>query len=80
MGTKELVEEMAKLGGRRNRSRAPDARSLRYRILRPFRKTLAGKVEAAELDRLLEFVPGQGLRLNLGGRAEVQVPSYERAA
>jgi hypothetical protein len=43
---------------------APDAKDLRYKILRPIKKTLDGSSSAQELDRLVETVRG-GLRLNV---------------
>jgi len=57
----ELADEMTRLGGHlRSRLVAAD---VRYRILRPLRLALAGKVERVEIDRLIETVPGRGLRL-----------------
>jgi replicative superfamily II helicase len=61
----ELADAMHSLGHLPKRPVAPDARELRYKILRPFKKALAQGVAPAELDRLLETVPGVGLRLNL---------------
>ncbi len=61
----ELADAMHALGHLARRPIAPDARELRYKILRPFKKALAQRLAPAELDRLLETVPGAGLRLNL---------------
>jgi len=52
------------------------ARDLRYKLLRPFKKALAKSTPAGELDRLIESVPGVGLRLNVSGQAlVVEAPS-----
>lgn len=60
----ELAEGMFKLGGLGKRPVAPDAKDLRYKLLRPFKKALNGSAVAGELDNLIESVPGVGLRLN----------------
>jgi replicative superfamily II helicase len=71
MSMAELAEEMFRLGGLRKRPITPDARDLRYKLLRPFKKSLSGKVPPEEIERLVESAPGVGLRLNLDGRAEI---------
>ena len=65
----ELAEGMHRLGGLKKRPLTPDARDLRYKLLRPFKKALGGA--EGEFDQLLESVPGVGLRLNLDGEARV---------
>jgi hypothetical protein len=67
----ELADGMFKLGGLRKRLTSPDARSLRYKLLHPFKKALGSTSEAPALDQLIESMPGGGLRLNLSGRAQV---------
>jgi DNA-binding response OmpR family regulator len=67
----ELAEGMFKLGGLRKRPTSPDARDLRYKLLRAFKKALGGAITPEEVERLVESVPGVGLRLNLNGRAAV---------
>jgi len=59
----ELAEGMFKLGGLRKRPVAPEAREMRYRILRPIKKALDGIVQREELDHLVETVPGRGMRV-----------------
>lgn len=77
----ELAEGMFKLGGLRKRPTSPDARDLRYKLLRPFKKAMAKPDEAAEVDRLIESVSGIGLRLNLAGPAKIiALPTGSRAA
>lgn len=61
----DLAEGMFRLGGLRKRPVAPDARDLRYKLLRPFKKALDGAASVGELERLVESVPGVGLRLNV---------------
>jgi len=67
----ELAEGMFSLGALRKKPVAPDARDLRYKLLRPFKKALRKGVAAEEIERLVESVPAVGLRLNLPGRAAV---------
>ncbi|MDI7268379.1 MAG: hypothetical protein QME96_10325 [Myxococcota bacterium] len=68
----DLAEGMHRLGGLRRRPVAPDARDLRYKILRAFRKVFADTPDVRpEIERLIESVPGVGLRLNLPGSAHV---------
>ena len=64
-----LAVEMQKLGGLPRRPVAPDARDLRYRILKALRSALADSPRLADLDTLIENVSGFGLRL----RASAQV-------
>lgn len=54
----ELGDGMFELGGLRRRPIAPDARDLRYKLLRPFKKALHGAAPAAKLDRSVETVRG----------------------
>jgi helicase len=68
----EVAEGMFKLGGLRKRPVAPDAKDLRYKLQRPFKRALAGTDLEAEVAQMFETLPGLGLRLNLAGaRAEV---------
>jgi helicase len=63
----DLADGMHRLGGLRKRPLTPDARDLRYKILRPFRKVFADMPAVRpEIERLVESVPGVGLRLNAG--------------
>ncbi len=64
----EIAEGMFKLGGLRKRPVAPDAKDLRYKILRPIKKAMNGTCEVAELDRLVQNVQG-GLRLGIEATA-----------
>jgi hypothetical protein len=57
---------MFKLGGLRKRPVAPDAKDLRYKLQRPFKRALAGTELEVDVARLFETLPGVGLRLNLG--------------
>lgn len=69
----EIAEGMFKLGSLRKRPVAPDARDLRYKLLRPFKKALNDGVSSADVERLIESFPGVGLRLNVDGKARVIV-------
>jgi hypothetical protein len=61
----DLAEGMHRLGGLQKRPVAPDARDLRYKILRPFRRAFADAPDLRpDIDRLVESVPGVGLRLS----------------
>jgi len=64
---------MFKLGGLRKRPVAPDAKDLRYKLQRPFKRALAGTDLEAGVAQLFETLPGVGLRLNLGGGARAEV-------
>jgi helicase len=59
-----LAEAIQQLGRLPRKPLAPDARDLRYRILRALRPHVACLPNAGNFDRLLENVPGFGLRLN----------------
>jgi hypothetical protein len=48
-----------------------ERRDLRYKLLRPFKKVLGKALPVAELDQLVESVPGVGLRLNVPGNSQV---------
>lgn len=74
----ELADEMFRLGGLRKRPITPDARDLRYKLLRPFKRALSGKIPAEEIELLIESAPGVGLRLNLSGRAEILQSAHAR--
>ena len=67
----ELASEMQKLGRSSKRVVAPELREIRYKVIRPFRRALAGVVPANEIENLFENVPGTGLRLNASGGARV---------
>jgi helicase len=67
----EVAEGMFKLGGLRKRPVAPDARDLRYKLQRPFKRALVGTELEADVAQLFETMPGLGLRLNLAGGAQV---------
>jgi len=67
----EVAEGMFKLGGLKKRPITPDGRDLRYKLLRPFKRALTGTDLEADVAQLFETLPGLGLRLNLGGRAQV---------
>jgi hypothetical protein len=60
----DLAEDIQRVGRTLRKPVAPDARDLRYRILRSLRAGLAGHTRAAELDAVIENVSGFGLRLN----------------
>ena len=53
----EIAKWMFALGGLRRKPVAPDARDLRYKLLRVFRKALAGAADAGEIERLLQSIP-----------------------
>jgi hypothetical protein len=64
----DLAREMERVGGLGRRLVAPEARDLRYKMLSPFRHALQPtSVPRDEVDRLIETVPGVGLRLNAPG-------------
>lgn len=71
----DLAARMFDLGGLRKKPLTPDPRDLRYKMLRPIKKAVDGAVAIEELDRLIESVPGVGLRLNIeSADARVVVP------
>jgi hypothetical protein len=77
----EVAKGMFALGGLRKKPIAPDARDLRYKLLRVFRKALKGAIGTDEIARLVESVSGMGLRLNVTGSVELVVaPAAEDAA
>jgi len=80
IGLSDLAESMHRLGGLAGRAVAPEARDLRYRILRPFRRALKNTVLALELDRLVESISGDALRLNVAGPVSVVPKHLERKA
>jgi hypothetical protein len=67
----DLAEEMQRVGGLVRRLVAPEARDLRYKLLSPFRHALKKTVPPDEIDRLVESVPGEALRLNVPGSVSV---------
>lgn len=67
----ELAEEMQRVGGFVRRLIAPEARDLRYKVLAPFRHALRQAVPSEEIDRLVESIPGEALRLNVPGPVTV---------
>lgn len=67
----ELADGMFKLGALRKRPVAPDAKDLRYKLQRPFKLALSGTPLEPDVTQLFETLPGVGLRLNLGGTAQV---------
>ena len=67
----DLAEEMRRVGGLVRRLVAPEARDLRYKLLAPFRHALKMTVPPDEIDRLVESVPGEALRLNVPGSVSV---------
>src|SRR6185369_8977681 len=75
-----LAEEMQRVGGLVRRLVAPEARDLRYKVLAPFRHALGQQVPATELDRLVESIPGEALRLNAPGPVQVVSASKEGGA
>jgi helicase len=75
-----LAEEMQRVGGLVRRLVAPEARDLRYKLLAPFRHALKTKVPPAEIDRLVESVPGEALRLNVPGAVSVVATLGEACA
>ena len=76
----ELAEGIRELGGVQKRVTAPDARDLRYKIPRPFRKALAGVVDSKEIERLVESVDSSGMRLNVVGGVRVIEATARTAA
>jgi helicase len=76
----ELAEGIRELGGVQKKVVAPDARDLRYKILRPFRKALTGVVDPTEIERLVESVDSSGMRLNVVGGVRVIAATARAAA
>ena len=67
----DLAEEMKKVGRLNRRLVTPEPREIRYRVIRPFRRALAGVVAETEIEGLVENIAGAGLRLNAVGGARV---------
>jgi hypothetical protein len=67
----DLAERMQRIGGLVRRLVAPEARDLRYKLLAPFRYALKKTVPPNEIDRLVESIPGEALRLNVPGSVSV---------
>jgi hypothetical protein len=76
----ELAEGMRELGGLHKKVVEPDTRDLRYKMLEPFRKALAGVVDSMELELLVKSVTSTGLRLTIPGRARVISAAGRKAA
>jgi DNA replication protein DnaC len=76
----QIAEDMVRLGALRRRALVPDARDLRYKLLHPFRLALRGVATRKEVDRLVETIPGVGLRLNAPGRVEIIEANVDQAA
>ena len=60
----DLALAIQQLGGLPRKPVAPDARDLRYRLLRRLRVLLADHARTDDLESLIENVAGCGLRLN----------------
>jgi hypothetical protein len=58
---------------------APDPRDLRYKVLAPFRHALKRTVDRTEVDRLVESVSGNSLRLNAPGPVAVVAAQAKEA-
>jgi hypothetical protein len=67
----DLAAGIQKLGHLSRRLVTPEPKEIRYKLIRPFRKALAGIVDRQDIDNLVENVPGVGLRLNPTGGARV---------
>ena len=67
----DLVAGMRRLGHANRRVVTPEPREIRYQVIRPFRRALAGIVADEEVDSLVENIPGVGLRLTATGGAQV---------
>ncbi len=65
------ADEMKKVGRLNRRLVTPEPREIRYRVIRPFRRALAGVVTETEIEALIENISGAGLRLNAAGGARV---------
>jgi ATP-dependent DNA helicase len=77
----DLADAMRKIGRIDRRLVAPDPRDLRYKVLAPFRHALKRTVARSEVDRLVESVSGNSLRLNAPGPVVVvSAPVEEDAA
>jgi hypothetical protein len=80
IGLSDLAESMHRLGGLPGRAVAPEARDLRYRILRPFRRALKNTMLALEIERLVESISGDALRLNVAGPVSIVPRHLDRKA
>jgi len=67
----EIAEGMKRHGRVAKRLVAPDARDLRYRIVRPLKAVFAEVLGVEEINRMVESIPGVGLRLNYAGPVQV---------
>lgn len=67
----DLVAGMRRLGHANRRVVTPEPREIRYQVIKPFRRALAGIVADEEVDSLVENIPGVGLRLTVAGGAQV---------
>jgi hypothetical protein len=67
----DLASGMRKFDRSKRRLVTPESREVRYQVIRPFRRALAGTVAEQEIESLVENIPGVGLRLNAPGGARV---------
>jgi hypothetical protein len=70
-----IAGEMQRIGDLPRRLVTPEPRDLRYKLLTPFRHALQGKVPHAEIDRLVESVSRNSLRLNVPGPVSLVAPA-----
>ena len=64
----DLASEMQRRGRFGRRLITPESREIRYRIMMPFRRALRAVLGKEEVERLVETIPGVGLRLNVAPR------------
>jgi hypothetical protein len=64
----DLASEMQRRGRFGRRLVTPESREIRYRIMMPFRRALRAVLGKEEVERLVETIPGVGLRLNVPPR------------
>jgi hypothetical protein len=60
----DLAADMQRLGRADRRLVTPESREVRYKVIRPFRRALAGVGAENEIEAHVENIPGAGLRLN----------------
>jgi len=71
----DLAANMRKLARGALRIVTPEPRDVRYQVITPFRVALRGLVDDAEIESLVQNVPGVGLCLQIAGGAEVIGPT-----
>ncbi len=71
----DLAAAMRKLARGGLRIVTPEPRDVRYQLITPFRVALKGLVEDAEIESLIQNVPGVGLCLQIPGGADVIGPT-----